>query len=166
MRAVVIENPGPSSRLRIADVPAPVCGPRDLRIRVAAFGVNRGDLLQRRGLYPPPRGASEILGLECAGEVTEVGAEVSGWTRGERAMALLAGGGYAEEAVVDARSAMRVPERLTLMEAAAVPDVFLTVHLCLFRLATFPDGGVLLVQGGAGSAPPRSSSRAPSAGAW
>jgi len=148
MRAVVIDNPGPSSRLRIADVPAPTSGPHDLRIRVAAFGVNRGDLLQRRGLYPPPPGASEILGLECAGEVIEVGAEVRGWKRGERAMALLAGGGYAEEAVVDAGSALRVPERLTLLEAAAVPEVFLTVHLCLFRLAAFPEGGVLLVQGG------------------
>ncbi len=77
----------------------------DLRIRVRAAGVNRADLLQREGRYPPPPGASPILGLECAGEVIEIGADVTGWSRGDRAMALLAGGGYAEEAVVDAGSA-------------------------------------------------------------
>ena len=148
MRAILIDNPGRSSRLRIAQVPEPPCGPGDLRIRVAACGVNRGDLLQRRGVYPPPPGASEILGLECAGEVIEVGERASGWKPGERAMALLAGGGYAEEVVVDAGSALRVPARLSLVEAAAVPEVFLTVHLCVFQLAALPDGGALLVQGG------------------
>ena len=80
-----------------------------LRIRVRTAGVNRADLLQREGHYPPPPGASEVLGLECAGIVTEVGAESTGWRVGDRAMALLAGGGYAEEVVVDAGSAMHVP---------------------------------------------------------
>jgi putative PIG3 family NAD(P)H quinone oxidoreductase len=119
-----------------------------LRIRVAATAVNRADLLQRQGLYPPPPGASGLLGLECAGEVAEVGSAVSGWSPGDRVMALLAGGGYAEEAVVDAGSCLPVPERLSLEEAAAVPEVFLTVFLNVFQLAAFPEGGALLVHGG------------------
>jgi len=148
MRAVVIDDPGESSKLRVTEAAAPVMGQDELRIRVAAFAVNRGDWMQRRGLYPPPPGVSEIPGLECAGEVIEVGANVRGWTLGDRAMALLPGGGYAEEAVAHAGSVMRVPERLSLIEAAAVPETFLTVHLCVFQLAAFPAGGTLLVQGG------------------
>ena len=92
------------------------------------------NLLQRQGLYPPPPGASPILGLECAGVVAEVGAGVAGWKPGDRAMALLAGGGYAAQVVVDAGSALPVPERLTLEEAAAVPETFLTAYLNLFPL--------------------------------
>jgi putative PIG3 family NAD(P)H quinone oxidoreductase len=148
MRAVVIDEPGKASRLRVAEVDAPPCGPDELRIRVAAFAVNRADLLQRRGLHPPPPGASEIPGLECSGVVTDVGGNVRGWACGDRAMAVLAGGGYAEQAVAHAGSVMRVPERLSLVEAAAVPEAFLTVHLCVFQLAAFPAGGTLLVQGG------------------
>src|SRR5688572_27593575 len=102
MRAVVFDEPGDESVLRVGEVEAPALGPGDLRIRVAGAGVNRADLLQRRGMYPPPPGASPVLGLECAGEVIEVGARAAGWRPGERAMALLAGGGYAEEVVVDA----------------------------------------------------------------
>ena len=148
MRAIRIENPGKEATLRVVELASPRCGPDELRLAVAAFGVNRADLLQRRGLYPPPPGAPDVPGLECAGEVVEVGANVRGWKRGERAMALLAAGGYASEAVVHAGSALRVPERLSLVHAAAIPEVFLTVHLCVFRLAVFPAGGVLLVQGG------------------
>lgn len=148
MRAVLVENPGPESRLVVGEAPAPVCGPGDLRIRVAAFGVNRADLMQRRGLYPPPPGAPELLGLECAGTVAEVGAQVSGWSPGQRVMALLPGGGYAAEAVVDAGSALPVPARLSLEEAAAVPEVFLTVFLNVFVLAQLPERGALLVHGG------------------
>jgi putative PIG3 family NAD(P)H quinone oxidoreductase len=115
---------------------------------VAATAVNRADLMQRQGLYPPPPGASEILGLECAGEVIEVAADVRGWRPGERAMALLPGGGYAEEVVVDAGSALRVPARLSLEQAAAVPEVFLTVFLNVFQLGALPEGGAALVHGG------------------
>jgi putative PIG3 family NAD(P)H quinone oxidoreductase len=110
--------------------------------------VNRADLLQRQGLYPPPLGASPILGLECAGTVIEIGAGVAGWQIGDRAMALLAGGGYAEEVVVDAGSALRVPDRLSFDEAAAVPEVFLTAYLNLFELGALPDAGTALVHGG------------------
>lgn len=148
MRAVVVDEPGEGARLRVTDVEAPSAGPGDLRIRVAAAGVNRADLMQRRGLYPPPEGASPLLGLECAGEVAEVGAEVRGWRPGDPAMALLAGGGYAEEVTVPAGCAMRVPEGLPLEEAAALPEVFLTVFLNVFRLGGLPEGGWALVHGG------------------
>jgi putative PIG3 family NAD(P)H quinone oxidoreductase len=148
VKAIVLGGFGDESVMRVAEVPAPAMVPGALRIRVAATAVNRADLLQRQGLYPAPPGASEILGLECAGEVVEVAADVRGWRPGERAMALLAGGGYAEEVVVDAGSALRVPERLSFEEAAAVPEVFLTVFLNVFRLGALPQGGAALVHGG------------------
>jgi putative PIG3 family NAD(P)H quinone oxidoreductase len=99
-------------------------------------------------MYPPPPGASPILGLECAGEVVELGASVRGWKRGERVMALLAGGGYAEDVVVDAGSALRVPDALSYEEAAALPEVYLTVFLNVFELGALPEPGRLLVHGG------------------
>lgn len=148
MRAILVDASGGSPVLRLGEAPDPELVPGSLRLRVAATAVNRADLLQARGLYPPPRGASEILGLECAGEVLEVGAGVSGWKPGDRAMALLAGGGYAEQVVVDAGSALPVPERLDWEQAAAVPEVFLTVFLNVFQLAALPDGGAALVHGG------------------
>ncbi len=120
-----------------------------MRIRVAAFALNRGDLLQRLGLYPPPPGASEILGLECAGLVAEVGADVSDWKPGDRAMVLLAGGGYAEEVVAPAPCLLPVPEGLSLTAAAATPEVFLTVHQNVFQHAGLAEGEWLLVHGGA-----------------
>jgi putative PIG3 family NAD(P)H quinone oxidoreductase len=127
VKAIVFDEPGDESVLRLAEVPAPALQPGSLRIRVVASAVNRADLMQRQGLYPPPPGASEILGLECA---------------------LLAGGGYAEEVVVDAGSAMPVPDGLPLERAAAVPEVFLTVHLNVFMLGNLPEGGSVLVHGG------------------
>jgi len=148
MRAIVVEKPGDETRMRIAEVPAPELVPESLRIRVAATAVNRADLLQRQGLYPPPPGASPLLGLECAGEVVEVGEGVSGWQVGDRAMALLAGGGYAEEVVVHAGSAMPVPDRLDLEQAAAIPEVFLTVFLNVFQIGGLAEGGAALVHGG------------------
>ncbi|HEX6085837.1 MAG TPA: NAD(P)H-quinone oxidoreductase, partial [Thermoanaerobaculia bacterium] len=108
----------------------------------------RADLLQRAGRYPPPPGASEILGLECAGVVAEIGADVRGWSVGDRAMALLAGGGYAEEVVVDSGSAMHVPDALSDEEAAALPEVFLTAFLNLFLLARLQEGESVLIHGG------------------
>ncbi len=148
MKAVVFEKPGDESVLRVAEVEAPALGAHDLRIRVAAAGVNRADLLQRRGMYPPPPGASPLLGLECAGEVIEIGADVRGWKVGDRAMALLAGGGYAEQVVVDAGSALPVPAPLSLEEAAALPEVYLTVFLNVFELGALQGRGSLLVHGG------------------
>jgi putative PIG3 family NAD(P)H quinone oxidoreductase len=148
MKAVVFDQPGDESVLRVGEVDAPALGPGALRIRVAAAGVNRADLLQRRGMYPPPPGASPLLGLECAGEVLEVGAGVAGWKPGDRAMALLAGGGYAEQVVVDAGSALPVPGALSFEEAAALPEVYLTVFLNVFELGALPERGRLLVHGG------------------
>ncbi|HYC59138.1 MAG TPA: NAD(P)H-quinone oxidoreductase [Thermoanaerobaculia bacterium] len=120
----------------------------DLRIANRATSVNRADLLQAAGRYPPPPGASDILGLECAGVVTEVGANVRGWAVGDRAMALLAGGGYAQEVIVHAGSAMHVPDTLTDEEAAALPEVFLTAFLNLFLLAQIREGESALIHGG------------------
>ena len=148
MKAIVFDQPGDESVLRIGDVPPPVLGRGELRLRVFATALNRADLLQRQGKYPPPPGASEILGLECAGEVIEVGAGVCGWQLGDRAMALLAGGGYAEEAVVAAGCAMPIPALMPFEEAAAFPEAFLTVFLTIFRLAGLRAGGSVLVHGG------------------
>ena len=148
MRAIVFDHFGDESVLRIGDVDPPPLEADELRIRVWAAAVNRADLLQREGHYPPPPDASPILGMECAGEVMEVGAGVSGWNVGERVMSLLAGGGYAEEVVVHHGSAMRVPEVLTDEEAGAVPEVFLTAYLNIFELARARAGETLLVHGG------------------
>mgnify|MGYP002526548722 CR=1 FL=1 len=148
MKAITIATPGDESCMKLAEVDAPAMRPGCLRIRVVAAAVNRADLLQRQGLYPPPPGASEILGLECAGEVIEVADGVEQFAVGDRAMALLAGGGYAEEVVVAAGSAMRVPERLSFNQAAAFPEVFLTVFLNVFQLARLQRGGSALVHGG------------------
>lgn len=145
MRAILVTA---TKALELGDAPRPPLGTHDLRIQVRATAVNRADLLQRAGHYPPPPGASEILGLECAGVVTGVGAEVRGWSVGERAMALLPGGGYAEEAVVDAGSAMHVPDALGEEEAGAIPEVFLTGFLNLFLLARLGEGETVLVHGG------------------
>jgi putative PIG3 family NAD(P)H quinone oxidoreductase len=148
VRAVIAERPGDESVLRLREVPDPPVGAGQLLIRVHATAVNRADLLQRRGLYPPPPGASEILGLECAGEVVAVGAGVSGWQVGDRAMALLAGGGYAELVAVDAGCAMPVPPLLSWEEAGGLPEVTLTVFLTLFTLGRLRAGETVLVHGG------------------
>jgi tumor protein p53-inducible protein 3 len=152
MRAVVMREPGNEDVLTIGDVPAPTLGPSDVRIRVTAAAVNRADLLQRQGLYPPPPGASEVLGLECAGEVVERGAEVRDLDVGMRVMALLSGGGYAEEVTVDHGSVMPVPDALTDEEAAAVPEVFFTAFSNLFMpgLGALRAGERVLIHGGGG----------------
>jgi putative PIG3 family NAD(P)H quinone oxidoreductase len=123
-------------------------GPDDIRIAVRTAGVNRADLLQREGRYPPPPGASEVLGLECAGIVKETGANVRAWKAGDRVMALLAGGGYAEEVVVHSGSVMRVPDALSDEEAGAFPEVFLTAFLNIFMLARAREGETVLIHGG------------------
>ena len=148
MKAIVIDHPGDESVLHVGDVDAPLLVEGSIRIRVHATALNRADLLQREGHYPPPPGASPILGMECAGEVIEVAKGVSGWKRGDRAMALLPGGGYAEEVVADAGSSMHVPDVLTFEEAGAMPEVFLTSYLNVFELARAKRGEMLLIHGG------------------
>ena len=146
MRAIVLDRFGDESVMHIGDVPTPPLVERAVRIRVRTTAVNRADLLQREGHYPPPPGASEILGLECAGEIVESMSDE--WRVGERVMALLPGGAYAEEVVVDAGSVMRAPEALSWEEAGALPEAFLTAYLNVFELARAKTRETLLVHGG------------------
>jgi putative PIG3 family NAD(P)H quinone oxidoreductase len=148
MKAILIEEPGDESCMKVGVAEAPELAPGTIRIRNFASGVNRADLLQRQGLYPPPPGASPILGLECAGEVAEVAADVGDWKPGDRVMALLAGGGYAEEVVVDAGSVMRLPDSLSFEEGAGLSETLLTVFLNVFQLGALPEFGSVLVHGG------------------
>ncbi len=148
MQAIVFDQPGDESVLKLGDAEAPPLRPGSVRIAVRAAGVNRADLLQRRGAYPPPPGASPLLGLECAGQVVECASDVAGWELGDRVMALLPGGGYASEVVVDAGSVMPVPEPLSEVEAAAIPEVMLTVYRNVFQLGKLAAGGSVLVHGG------------------
>lgn len=148
MKAILLDSFGDEDVMHVGDAPAPPLSANDLRIAVRATSVNRADLLQRQGRYPPPAGASQILGLECAGVVVETGAAVRGWKNGDRAMALLPGGGYAEEVVVDAGSAMRIPDAMSFEEAGAIPEVFLTAFLNLFLLARLQRGETALIHGG------------------
>src|SRR5215831_21243244 len=121
MRAIVVRQPGGEEVLTPGEAPAPTLDPADVRIRVTAAGVNRADLMQRQGHYPPPPGASDIIGLECAGTIAEVGPEARGFAVGDRVMALLSGGGYAEEAVVHHGSVLKVPQAMSDDEAGAFP---------------------------------------------
>jgi len=148
MRVIEIEGgAGPADALHIADRLDPQAGPGEIRIRVRAAGVNRPDLLQRKGVYPPPPGACDILGLEVAGEVDQVGEGVSRWTIGDRVCALLGGGGYAEYAVVDARHALPVPDALDFVQAAALPETLFTVFTNVFEAGRLSAGETLLVHG-------------------
>lgn len=125
-----------------------MCDAGQVRIRVAAAGLNRADLLQKAGLYPPPPCASQVLGLECSGVISEVGPG-SSWEVGDRVCALLAGGGMAEEVVVDGRHVLPVPEGLSLAEAAGLPEVYSTAWLNLFQLAALKPGEKVLLHAGA-----------------
>jgi putative PIG3 family NAD(P)H quinone oxidoreductase len=148
MRAVTIEEPGGPEVLGWAEVPDPVCGPGEVVIDVAASAVNRADLLQRQGFYPPPRGASDILGLECSGVISEVGDGVTGWSVGDEVCALLAGGGYAERVAVPAGQVLPRPSGVELATAAALPEVTCTVWSNVFMLAGLRRGDAFLVHGG------------------
>jgi putative PIG3 family NAD(P)H quinone oxidoreductase len=148
MRVVTIRGgKGPAESLEVGSAPVPELGPGHVVIRVRAAGVNRPDLLQREGRYPPPPGASPILGLEVAGEVAGVGEGVSRWREGDAVTALLAGGGYAEYAVVDARHALPVPAGLDFVQAAALPETVFTVWTNVFERGRLQAGETLLVHG-------------------
>ena len=148
MRVIEIEGgSGPAEALRIAERPDPVAGPDQVLIRVRAAGVNRPDLLQRTGAYPPPPGASDVLGLEIAGEIEAVGEGVARWTVGDRVCALLGGGGYAELAVVDARHVLPIPEGLDYVQAAVLPETVFTVFANVFESGALKAGETLLIHG-------------------
>ena len=149
MRAVVITRPGGPEVLEVAEVPDPHPAAGELLLDVAAAGVNRADLLQRAGHYPPPPGAPAWPGLEVAGVVRATGPGVTGWAPGDRAAALLAGGGYAEQVVVPADLALAVPQEVSDEEAAALPEALATVWSNLQEARALP-GETLLVRGGSG----------------
>src|SRR3954462_8753547 len=127
MRAVTIDEPGGPEVLGWGEVPDPVCGAGEVIVDVAATAVNRADLLQRQGFYPPPKGASEILGLECSGTISQLGDGVHGWNVGDEVCALLAGGGYAEKVAVPAEQLLPRPKNVSLIDAAGLPEVVCTV---------------------------------------
>lgn len=143
-------EPGGPQNLEWTQVPDPVPGVGEVVIEVAASAVNRADLLQRQGHYPPPPGASEIIGLECSGTIAELGKGVSGWKVGDEVCALLAGGGYAERVAVPAVQLLPVPGEVELVAAAALPEVACTVWSNVVMHAGLSEGEVLLVHSGAG----------------
>ena len=149
MTAVEIREPGPPQALRAVQRSVPEPGAGEVLIRVAAAGVNRPDVLQRKGSYAPPPGITDIPGLEVAGEVVQLGAGVSEPALGARVCALIAGGGYAQYAVAPAVQCLPVPENLSVEEAAALPETFFTVWLNVFERARLTAGETLLVHGGA-----------------
>ena len=145
MTAIGIEGgKGPAEALRAETAPIPVAGEGDVLIRVRAAGVNRPDIVQRLGAYPPPPGASAILGLEVAGEVVEGAGR---WKAGDQVCALLGGGGYAEYAVVDARHALPIPAGLSLTEAAGLPETVFTVYANVFEHGALKAGETLMIHG-------------------
>ena len=148
MKAVHIENPGRNYRLITTALPRPEPGPGQVLIAVAAAGLNNADLLQARGLYPPPPGASPILGMEVSGLITEVGTGVDGWRVGESVCALLPGGGYAEYAVADAGSLLPVPGTIDLVNAAGLPEAAFTAWANIQDMGRLAPGESLLVHGG------------------
>ncbi len=149
MRAITITSPGGPEVLQIAEVPDPVPAEGEVLIDVAAAGLNRADLLQRQGMYPPPPGAPEYPGLECAGTIAALGAGVAGWQVGDQVCALLSGGGYAERVAVPASQVLPVPAGLSVTEAAALPEVAYTVYSNVVQVAGLRAGETLLVHGGA-----------------
>jgi putative PIG3 family NAD(P)H quinone oxidoreductase len=148
MRAVVITEFGGPEVLHWQQVPDPEPGPDDVLIEIAAAGVNRADLIQRIGFYPPPPGAPSYPGLECSGTVIGTGANVTRWQAGDRVCALLAGGGYAERVAAPQGQVLPIPDGVCLQHAAALPEVACTVYSNVFQLARLQPGELLLVHGG------------------
>lgn len=147
MKAVIAPQPDGAEELALVERPVPRAGPGEALVRVAAAGVNHPDILQRRGLYPPPPGASDVLGLEIAGEVVEAGKGAESLL-GQKVCALVAGGGYAEYCVAPAGTCLPVPDALSLVEAAAMPETLFTVWVNLFERGFAADGDTVLVHGG------------------
>jgi len=145
MQAVIVNANEP---LSIGEVPVPDVGPTNVLIEVKAAGLNRADLMQRAGAYPPPPGASEILGLEVAGVITEIGPEVTEWAVGDRVCALLTGGGYAEFAAAEAGSVFPIPDGMDFADAACLTEAMMTVWANIFMRSALQPGEALLVHGG------------------
>ena len=148
MTAIAISRPGGPEVLVAEQRPLPQPGPGEILVKVAAAGVNRPDISQREGRYPPPPGASDLPGLEIAGEVVGLGADVTAWTLGDKVCALAHGGGYADYCVVHESHALPVPKGLSMVEAAALPETFFTVWVNVFDMAGLKAGEWLLIHGG------------------
>ena len=148
MKTVHIEKPGQDYRLVTTTLPRPEPGPGQVLIAVAAAGLNNADLLQARGLYPPPPGASPILGMEVSGVIAEAGTGVDGWKTGEKVCALLAGGGYAEFALADVGTLLPVPDTIDLVEAAGLPEAAFTAWANIQDMGRIAPGESLLIHGG------------------
>jgi NADPH2:quinone reductase len=148
MTAIAIREPGGPDVLVPRQQPVPAPGEGEILVKVAAAGVNRPDVMQRLGKYPPPKGATEIPGLEIAGEVVLVGPGVTRWNKGDQVMALVVGGGYAEYCLAFASHALPVPASLSIVEAAAIPETFFTVWHNVFERGNLRGGETLLVHGG------------------
>ena len=150
MRAVIVPEPGGPDALVVADLPDPTAGPGEVVIDIAASAVNKADTLQRQGFYPPPPGASDVLGMECSGTISAVGDGVDAWSVGDEVCALLASGGYADKVAVPAGQVMPVPAGVDLVTASALPEVAATVWSNVFMIAGLRPGETFLVHGGAG----------------
>ncbi|MFT4082582.1 MAG: NAD(P)H-quinone oxidoreductase [Nocardioides sp.] len=150
MHAVVATQAGGPEVLSVAEVPDPMPAPGEVVVDVVAAGLNRADLLQRQGFYPPPPGASDIIGMECSGTIGAVGEGVEDWRVGDRVCALLAGGGYAERVAVPAGQLLPVPDGVELIDAAALPEVACTVWSNVFMVGGLRPAETLLAHGGAG----------------
>ena len=150
MKAVLLTGTGGAEVLRVGEAERPVPRPDQVLIRVSATSVNRPDIIQRQGNYPPPPGESEILGLEAAGTIEELGAEVEGWRLGDRVMSLVAGGGYAEYATAYADHLIAIPETLSFEAAGCVCETYITAFLNVFLIGGFSDGDSALLHGGGG----------------
>lgn len=148
MRAIEIAQPGGPEVLRLVERPVPAAGPGEVLVRVEAAGVNRPDILQRLGQYPPPPGVSDLPGLEIAGTVVAVGPEVPRWREGDTVCALVAGGGYAEYCVAPAPQALPLPHGFRPRNAAAIPETFFTVWTNLFERGRLTEGETVLIHGG------------------
>jgi len=148
MKAITIPTPGDADALVLDEVSSPEIAADEVRIQVAAAGINRADLMQRQGFYPPPPGASKYPGMEVSGTINSLGAAVTGWKVGDEVCALLAGGGYAEQVAVPASQLLPVPDRVSLVDAASLPEVVCTVWSNVFMTANLQPGQTILIHGG------------------
>ncbi len=149
MKAIVVEKPGGIEQLKLSDYPKPPCGETEILVKVKATALNRADIMQREGKYPPPVGASSILGLEIAGIVESVGAKVFKWKSGDKVFGLIPGGGYAEYAIINENMAIEIPDNLSFEESASIPEVFLTAFQSLVWLSELKANEFVLIHAGA-----------------
>lgn len=150
MLAIVVAAPGGPEQMHVGERPDPVAGEGEVVVRVAGAGVNRADLMQRMGFYPPPPGASDVLGLEASGVVSSIGRGVTSCAEGDRVMLLVEGGAYAQLVAVRATQVVHVPDNIDMIDAGGIPEVFITAHDALFTRGRLGDGETILIHGGGG----------------